>query len=73
MIATRLWQVIIDSRVSGTHTVIVTHSGTSLSDPANGLGQQWVSITISGHVPQPAPTLALDPIPLLNGTDAVLS
>jgi len=43
-------QVYIPNPASGVYTVKVTHKGTLTNS-------QWVSITISGNVPQPAPQL----------------
>lgn len=49
-------QVYIPSPASGTYTVKVSHKGTISG------GSQWVSILVSGNVPQAAPPLAFNQI-----------
>ena len=60
-------QIYIPSPTNGTYTIKVTHKGNLQSNSV-----QWVSILISGNVPQPTPQLKLSaPLPVATNQVAV--
>jgi len=63
-------RVDIANPVSGTYIVRVTHKG-NLVNSSNVVSDQWVSIPISGNIPQPQPSLTIG-APLVIGTNAFL-
>ena len=63
-------RVDIPAPTSGTYIVRVTHKG-NLVNSSNVVSEQWVSILISGNIPQPQPDLVLD-APVVNGTNVFL-
>jgi hypothetical protein len=63
-------RVDVVSPTSGAYTVRITHKG-SLVNSSNVVSDQWVSVLLSGNLPQPQPALALGK-PLLIGANAAL-
>jgi hypothetical protein len=50
--------------------VRVTHKG-NLVNNSNQVSEQWVSIVVSGNIPQPQPDLLLEP-PVIYGTNVLI-
>jgi hypothetical protein len=63
-------RVDIAAPTSSVYTVRVTHKG-NLVNSSNVVSDQWVSMLISGNIPQPQPSLALG-APFINGTNATV-
>jgi trimeric autotransporter adhesin len=63
-------RVDIATPTSGAYTIRVSHKG-NLVNSSNVVSDQWVSILLSGNLPQPQPALTLGK-PLINGTNAFL-
>jgi hypothetical protein len=60
-------RVDISNPSTGTYLVRVTHKGTNLFN-----GEQWVSVMVSGNVPQPVPTLAFNQIVMVSSNVVAL-
>jgi len=63
-------RVDIASPTSGTYTVRITHKG-NLVNNSNVVSDQWVSVLLSGNLPQPQPALTLGKPLVIGGNTAL--
>ncbi|MDH7504386.1 MAG: S8 family serine peptidase, partial [Verrucomicrobiota bacterium] len=65
--------VISNPATNGIYTVRLTHKGTNLVAATPGAtNEQWVSILVSGNLPQPAPPLRITSITMSSSNTALL-